>query len=92
MYHCTVLAAVPSIIAVAVSNGGPSTRCGGLLASVSKKSLPAAIAEAAVSSVAAIVPRLAVSVVCKIPRGDGRVGADGELVRRPASPMRWPAA
>ena len=65
MYHCTVLAAVPSIIAVAVSNGGPSTRCGGLLASVSKKSLPAAIAEAAVSSVAAIVPRLAMSAVCR---------------------------
>ena len=57
-YQLTVSAAVPSTSAVAVSNGGPSTRCGGLAASVSKKSFPAATAEAATSSVAASVPRL----------------------------------
>ena len=69
VYQVTVLAAVPSISAVAVSNGGPATRCGGLPASVLKKSLPAATADAATSSVLASVPRLAVSAACRLVGG-----------------------
>src|SRR6187402_2768555 len=46
LYQVTVLELVPSIRAVAASNGGPSTRCGGS----AKKLLDAAIADAAVRS------------------------------------------
>ena len=56
VYQITVLADVPAISAVAVSKGGPATRCGGLLASASKKSLEAATAEAAASEVPASLP------------------------------------
>ena len=66
MYHDTVLAAVPLTIAVAVSNGGPSTRCGGWLASGLKKSLPACTAEAATNWVFAKVPTPWVSAACKL--------------------------
>ena len=47
VYQLTVFAAVPSMSDVAVPNGGPLTRCGGCPASISKKSLAAATAEAA---------------------------------------------
>ena len=56
IYQDTVLLVVPSTSAVAVSNGGPATRCGGWPASTLKKSSPAACAEAAVSAVPASVP------------------------------------
>src|SRR5690349_18401180 len=66
VYHVTVLAGVPAVSAVALSNGGPATRCGGLAASILKKSLPAATADAAVSDVRASVPTLPVSAACML--------------------------
>src|SRR5665647_728675 len=65
VYQITVLAAVPAVIAVAVSNGGPSTRCGGLLASPLKKSFDAVTADAAVSEVAPILVTPAVTAFCR---------------------------
>ena len=56
VYQITVLAALPATMPVAMSNGGPSTRCGGLAVSASKKSLEAATADAAVSAVDASLP------------------------------------
>jgi hypothetical protein len=38
VYQITVFADVPGVSAVALSNGGPATRCGGLLESALKKS------------------------------------------------------
>jgi hypothetical protein len=53
VYHITVSALVPAVRLVAVSKlGVPTTRCGGS----AKKSLEAAIAEAAVSEVSASLP------------------------------------
>src|SRR4051812_2397897 len=66
MYHETVFAGVPATSVVAVSKGGPATRCGGCVASVLKKSFPAATAEAAVSEVAASLPSEVVSAACKL--------------------------
>ena len=62
MYQDTVFADVPATSAVAVSNGGPATRCGVPL----KKLSAAATAEAAVSAVLASSPTAAVSAVCKL--------------------------
>src|SRR5262249_37437678 len=53
LYQNTVLLVVPGTNDVAVLKGGPFTRIGGLDASVLKKSLPAATAEAATSDVSA---------------------------------------
>src|SRR4051812_39656664 len=61
VYHKTVLALVPATSAVALSNGGPATRCGGL----PKKSLPARTAEAAISDVLASLPSELASVACR---------------------------
>src|SRR6202034_996340 len=55
VYQETVFWLVPATREVAVANGGPSTRKGGLAASVLKKSFAAAMAEAAVSDVPAMV-------------------------------------
>jgi len=65
VYQDSVLAAVPAIRAVAVANGGPLTRCGGLAALLLKKLPAAATAEAAVSDVAASV----VTAVVRPPSG-----------------------
>ena len=62
VYQDTVLAAVPATSAVAVSNGGPTTRCG----TPSKKLSAAASAEAAVSDVLASLPTAVVSDVCRL--------------------------
>src|SRR5262245_21178133 len=67
VYQVTVSAGVPSTNAIAVSNGGPATRCGGWPASTLKKSPAAATAEAAVSDVAASLPTAAVSAVSRLP-------------------------
>src|SRR5947207_3351085 len=61
IYQETVSAGVPATSAVAVLNGGPATRCGGL----AKKSVPAAIAEAADSAVCANVSTAVVSAACR---------------------------
>ena len=53
VYQITVLAVVPAVTLVAVSKGGPATRCGGLLKSAPKKSFEAVTAEAALSELAA---------------------------------------
>src|SRR3989304_3566233 len=60
VYHVTVLALVPAMSEVAVSNGGPLTRCGGVAASTSKKLLAAATAEAATNDVSASFVTVAV--------------------------------
>ena len=65
VYQLTVFAAVPATSAVAVSKGGPATRCGGWVASMLKKSLAAATADAAESEVAASLPTEAVNAVCR---------------------------
>src|SRR6266540_4353883 len=62
VYQLSVSDGVPATNAVAVSNGGPTTRCGGSL----KKSLEAATAEAAESEVPASLPTAAVSAVCRL--------------------------
>src|SRR5262249_1657771 len=64
VYHITVSADVPFTSAVAVSKGGPATRWGGLEL---KKSLAAAIAEAAGSAVCARLVTAFVSAVCRLP-------------------------
>src|ERR1700752_2314803 len=66
VYQITLSAAVPATSAVAVSNGGPSTRIGGLFTSALKNSLPAAMAEAAASAPPATLPTAVVSVACKL--------------------------
>src|SRR5215470_10755779 len=55
VYQNTVLAGVPATSAVALSNGGPATRRGGLAASMLKKSLAAAMVEAAGNEVCAML-------------------------------------
>src|SRR5580693_5857346 len=62
VYQETVFAAVPLTSEVAVSNGGPSTRCGG----EAKKLLVASIAEAATSEVFATVPIDDVRAFCRL--------------------------
>src|ERR1700761_8008462 len=70
VYQKTVFADVPSTRAVDVSGGDPLTRCGGS----SKKSLAAAMAEAAGSAVCAKPPMAVVSAVCRLPAvTDGEV-------------------
>src|SRR5712691_6460018 len=66
VYQITVLAALPAIMPMAMSNGGPSTRWGGLLLSALKKSSDAVIDDAAVSEVAASLPIAVVSAVCRL--------------------------
>src|SRR5215472_1750197 len=63
VYQNTVLAGVPATSDVAVSNGGPLTRCGGFEL---KKSLAAAIAEAAGSAVCARLVTALPSAACKL--------------------------
>ena len=63
IYQETVLAAVPATSAVAVLNGGPATRCGGL----AKKLLEAATADAADSAVWASVLTDVVSAAWRLP-------------------------
>src|SRR5205807_7255112 len=65
VYQLTVLAGVPATKAVAVAKGGPATRRGGWVASVLKKSLAAAIAEAAGSAVCASWLTALVSAACR---------------------------
>src|SRR5262245_15951484 len=67
VYQATVLAALPATNAVAVSNGGPATRCGGLLALAPKKLSAAAMAEAAAKLVFASLPIEAVTAACRLP-------------------------
>src|SRR3954447_25488629 len=67
VYHVTVSLGVPAIRLVALSNGGPATRCGGWGESVLKKSFEAAIADAAVSEVLASLPIEVVSAACRLP-------------------------
>lgn len=62
MYQETVLAVVPATCAVAVAKGGPATRIGGS----SKKSLDAAMAEAAGNEVLPIWLTPAVSAACRL--------------------------
>src|ERR1700741_529240 len=62
VYQPTVSVGVPATSAVAVVNGGPATRCGGL----PKKSLLAATAEAAVSEVSASLSTAAVSAASRL--------------------------
>ena len=64
VYQDTVLALVPLTKEVAVSNGGPPTRCGG---SELKKLLAAAIADAAGSAVCAKPETAPLSAVCRLP-------------------------
>src|SRR6185503_5243240 len=65
VYQTTVLAVVPAVIAVAVSKGGPATRCGGLLRSALKKSFEAVTADAALSEEPASDPSAVVSAPCR---------------------------
>src|SRR5690349_10152494 len=74
VYQITVLAVVPAIVAVAVSKGGPSTRCGGLLLSALKKSLEADTADAAVSDVAPSLATPAVMAACRLVAVSATVG------------------
>src|SRR5262245_36569907 len=64
VYHVTVSADVPFTNAVAVSNGGPTTRWGGLAL---KKSLAAAMAEAAGSAVWAKPVTALTRAPCRLP-------------------------
>src|ERR1700689_1933159 len=63
VYQNTVLAVVPACSAVAVSKGGPATRCGGFEL---KKLLAAAIADAAGSAVWPRLPTAVVSALCRL--------------------------
>src|SRR5258705_10193995 len=66
VYQLTVLVLVPATSEVAVSNGGPLTRCGGFDASTLKKSLAASTAEAATNDVSASFATAAVREDCKL--------------------------
>src|SRR5262245_49555397 len=66
VYQVTVLAAVPATKAVALENGGPATRRGGLAASTLKKSSAAATAHAAVSEVSASLPTAVCSAAFRL--------------------------
>src|SRR3569623_2010336 len=65
VYQTTVLAVLPAVIAVAVSKGGPATRCGGVLRSALKKSFEAVTADAALSEELASELRAVESAPCK---------------------------
>src|ERR1044072_1292136 len=66
VYQVTVLAGVPAINDVALSNGGPVTRIGGWPASTLKKLFVAAMADAADSEVAASFWTAPLSAVWKL--------------------------
>src|SRR5690242_2745803 len=92
VYQNTVLAGVPATSEVAVSNGGPLTRCGGFEV---KKSFDAASAEAAGNAVCARLVTAPLSAVCKLAAVSAVVvpmvnwpGPGGELVVA-CSEMVW---
>src|SRR6476619_3061184 len=66
VYQITLSAAVPAMSEVAESNGGPSTRMGGLFSSALKNASLAATAEAAASVLPAMRPTAVVSAACRL--------------------------